>query len=270
MILKYGPYSFETPPKDVGSFYSICYLGAYDPILQRLSPTDVVVDGGANVGIFSVLAAKTAAQVIAVEPHPENFEYLCRNLERNHVTNVRPVRRALSARAGAAFLSGDGERAHLALDGLPVETVRLDDVSPEPVTVLKLDVEGAEVMALVGQKSVDSLRLLTVEMDRPSLERINQDARVNLGVTGSFEQLVDYLRSRGFYLAFQNEMPSRPMRHLWERHTLVNEFKTQFYGARVVVKALILGGMNLLDSSSWTNDSFFYWLIYGSRSPWNS
>jgi FkbM family methyltransferase len=50
---------------------------------MEVTPDDVVLDVGAHVGIFSILAAKLGAKVIAYEPVPENIELLKKNIELN-------------------------------------------------------------------------------------------------------------------------------------------------------------------------------------------
>jgi hypothetical protein len=49
----------------------------------------VVVDIGANIGIFSVMAAeRQRCRVLAFEPHPENIRFLKRNVSANRMANV--------------------------------------------------------------------------------------------------------------------------------------------------------------------------------------
>jgi FkbM family methyltransferase len=265
MKLRYSDYVFESPGINVGGFYSIFYLGSYDPILERLQRDDIVIDGGANIGVFSIIAARTAKRVFAIEPHPVNFAYLCRNIELNGATNVIPMQCALGSRDGPGFLEGEGELSHLSDQGRAVAIKTIDNVTKEKVTVIKLDIEGAEIMALTGQVSLDWVRLIAAELDRPSLERINADPSINRGVVGSFEDLISELRSKGFRIQFQNEASVNPYHKLTERHVLGNELKTRFFGTRVVLSAL-LHKKNLLRPKTWTDDSHFFWMVYGFRS----
>lgn len=264
MKLRYRDYVFETPRANAGGFYSIIYLGSYDPILARIRPNDVIIDGGANIGVFSIIAARTARQVFAVEPNPVNFRYLCRNIELNHAANVTPVRVALGTREGSGFLEGEGELSHLSNRGQPVSVTTVDAVANGRATVIKLDIEGAEVMALSRQSSLDQVRMIAAEIDRPSLDRINSNPSINQGVTGSYEDLISYLRSKEFRIQFQNQVPVSPFHKLTERHVLANEFKTGFLGTRVALSALF-DRKNLFRPQTWTDDSHFYWMVYGFR-----
>ena len=55
-------------------------------------PGDVIMDVGANEGMFSILMAKTypGTRIIALEPVPATYEILLQNLKINEVTNVEP------------------------------------------------------------------------------------------------------------------------------------------------------------------------------------
>ena len=54
-----------------------------------------VVDAGAHVGFFSLVASRFAREVIAIEPHPINYELLKLNLVNNKVHNVLTINKAL-------------------------------------------------------------------------------------------------------------------------------------------------------------------------------
>ncbi len=172
-------------------------------ILDRLRPGDTFVDVGANVGYFTLLAARAVGEegrVFAFEPDPDNFELLARNIELNHLTNVVPVQRAVSDRCGPAQLylsernKGDhrifpaGERR----DSIEVLTVSLDSyLGDEPdVDVVKIDTQGAEVPVLLGMGSILrwSPPALVVEFWPKGL--------AGCGATGS--QLLRLLAARGF------------------------------------------------------------------------
>ncbi len=139
-----------------------------------LKPGDVVVDCGANIGYYTLIAAKAvgpAGRVYAFEPEPTNFRFLQKNLSLNDYPCVTPVNKAVSDRNGTTQLyiceydTGhhtinrfDGIEAyqkHRRQDGktaVDIETVRLDDflAKEKAIDVMKVDVEGAEVLAFRG------------------------------------------------------------------------------------------------------------------------
>jgi hypothetical protein len=55
----------------------------------------IIVDAGAHVGLFSLVASAFAGKVIAVEPSKVNYHLLVTNLSVNSINNVTPVNKAL-------------------------------------------------------------------------------------------------------------------------------------------------------------------------------
>jgi len=142
-----------------------CWLGTYEVdkarvMLRLLRPGDVFFDIGAHAGYFTLLASSLVGPsgvVVAFEPLPQNLIALRRQLQVNHLTNVRVIAAAVSDAAGTARfdLAAGTQFGHLSASGaLEVRTVRLDDLTssgalPMP-RCLKIDVEGAEVAVLRG------------------------------------------------------------------------------------------------------------------------
>ena len=135
-----------------------------------ISPGMVVVDGGANYGIYSLAAARLAGptgRVFSFEPGQESFSVLGKNIELNGVKNVRLFRAALAEKEASASLyhSGRGPTSfslgppeHGACPSEVVATLPLDKVlreeNAEHVGLIKLDVEGAEELALRGAQAL--------------------------------------------------------------------------------------------------------------------
>lgn len=138
--------------------------GSYEPAQTRLfaslvGPGDTVLDVGAHTGYYTLLAAALVGRhgrVWAFEPDPRNARYLRRHIRINGVRTARTEEVAVTDRTGAArFGGGSGSgTGRIQVDGgIEVRTVTLDhvcgrhDIRP---TLIKLDVEGAEVEALRG------------------------------------------------------------------------------------------------------------------------
>jgi FkbM family methyltransferase len=141
-------------------------------LARMLRPGDTFVDAGANHGYFSMLAARLvgpSGRVIAFEPHGEARDRLDRHLELNGLQGrVEVQAMALSDRSGTARMHQAHHSAlaslvpdqspvrHLVEFGAPfdVQTVRFDDWraehAPGPIRLMKIDVEGAELMVLSG------------------------------------------------------------------------------------------------------------------------
>ena len=82
--------------------------GFYQP-----ADRDVIVDVGANVGLFTIWLAKRNphCRVLALEPFPENFVLLQANLNEARVRSATPYRIALGAIAGQGYMIADGARS---------------------------------------------------------------------------------------------------------------------------------------------------------------
>ena len=130
-----------------------------------LDQVDVVLDVGANVGLFTCMGCVAGKQVFAFEPHPDNLHFLYRNVEHNALSvEIFPV--ALSSAAGLAKLYGRLQGASLVVrwgnqpefDYVLVPVNTLDAlVAPRTVgkrVLLKLDVEGAELGVLRGASKI--------------------------------------------------------------------------------------------------------------------
>jgi FkbM family methyltransferase len=116
---------------------------------------DVVLDLGANIGLFTLLAARRwpKAALVCVEPHPTTFSFLCDNLALNGVSATR-LQCALDGKPGLRFMS-DHEAVYQTLasgeTNTRVMTLQLDALLPRDPGVrllIKMDIEGSEVPVL--------------------------------------------------------------------------------------------------------------------------
>src|SRR5580658_9685391 len=80
---------------------------SYTADFYRPADGDVIVDAGANVGVFAIQMARQnrRCRVVALEPFPENFKYLQSKVTRACPENVTCCEVAL----GAAFGTGKME-----------------------------------------------------------------------------------------------------------------------------------------------------------------
>jgi FkbM family methyltransferase len=144
----------SVPEDDVMDAYTHWYLPR---------PGDVVWDAGAHAGASSYFLAQLvgpSGKVYAFEPDDDNFEYLLRNLEMHHLTNVVPVRKALCDKTGSATFCMDGTMNsgigdYLTYSGAgrvkTVPTLSIADACSELGAVpayIKMDIEGAELVSI--------------------------------------------------------------------------------------------------------------------------
>jgi FkbM family methyltransferase len=141
-----------------------------EALVRHLPRGGVMYDVGANLGFFSMVAARLVGpegRVYAFEPAPENAEAIGRNAELNLLENIVVIPRAVSSRAGAARLQIVDDQSWSRLEEygehpdtervLEVETVAIDDLvgagELPPPTLVKIDTEGAELDVLEGMRS---------------------------------------------------------------------------------------------------------------------
>lgn len=196
--------------------------GAYEPHVGAtldglLGPGDVFVDVGANIGYHSVRASKVvgpAGRVVAVEANPENARLIAHTIEVNHLTNVVLLPLALADRWGfvnfgshvgsnGGFLADDHGTATSGR-GTVAPTVPLDDLGLEKVSVVKIDVEGAEGIVIDGSR-------LTIDRHRPAFVMefsVEMTTRVSARSPEShLERFVDW----GYSIAVIDRASGRPI-----------------------------------------------------------
>ncbi len=137
-----------------------------------------IVDVGANIGAFTVWAAKhfPDAQVRAFEPHPGAFKLLQKNTE--GLLNVTLFPYAVSNVQGTGVLytgqytfgeSSFHDIGQQTKDAHPVPKRRLDDMMNAP-DILKIDTEGHELQVLEGCSfwpgGFDDVQFLAIEIHR--------------------------------------------------------------------------------------------------------
>jgi FkbM family methyltransferase len=134
-------------------------------LMKLIESGMVVVDIGANIGYYTLLAAEKVGghgKVFAFEPEPSRYALLEKNIRVNGLKNVIPVQKAVSNKTGAARLYLDprhnpgDHRLFDSFDGresVAVETTSLDDFFKDKsqfIHVIKMDIQGAEMAALEG------------------------------------------------------------------------------------------------------------------------
>ncbi len=160
-------------------------------IVETLGPGDVFYDVGANVGFFSLLAARRvgeAGEVWAFEPAPKQARAIRRNARRNRLDNIHVIEAAVAAAPGEGTLALAEHPGGAALLGAaapppdaagtrPVRVVSVDSVVDEgapPPRLVKIDVEGAELAVVEGMtRTIETHRpWILCELDAPGDEEL--------------------------------------------------------------------------------------------------
>lgn len=150
-------------------------------------------DVGANVGYYSVLAAKIApgARVVAFEPQPAVADCLRENLGLNGCPNVEVVQAAVTASSGTVAVvpdDGQSEAAYVSARKGEFQAVSLDDFcgsSGLRPGIIKTDIQGLDFEALWGGRQViaEAMPLIVSEF-APGLL-----ARASIGLGDVFDLL---------------------------------------------------------------------------------
>jgi FkbM family methyltransferase len=182
-VAAYG-FEFWVDPSDRQVSLDLLRSRRYEPVETDLfervvRPRMVVVDVGANLGVYTLLAARAvgdAGRVVAIEPNPPMFGLLTRNVLENGMRNVDLVCKAVGSEAGEmslyrvpghpALASLSSTNARASTDRIPVEMETLDALLAAleigHVDLMKVDTQGAELEVLEGAREM-------IERDRPLL-----------------------------------------------------------------------------------------------------
>lgn len=220
----------DTVPADVGPVTLFCdsadrsvsaqmVTGSYEPHLTALftrycRPGMTVVDVGANIGYYALLAAGLvgpSGRVVAVEPSSENCRLLLTSMRAAGLANVdvRPV--ACDRGHGWAYYSthigsngglvDDGDL--LARPGVVVPTAPLDELVDGPVGLVKMDVEGAEGRVVSGARRL-------FEQDRPVVfTELSEEMLTRVSGTSPAEYL-GYFEDLGYSVAVIDRVSGEP------------------------------------------------------------
>jgi len=143
-----------------GTFFNVAEPKAIDKFLSVVSNGDTVIDVGAFIGTYTLLAARQVGHqglVISLEPNPHNYERLTRNIELNEFTNIKAFNCAAGEKSGMkhfnmkSFLSNiDSLNQSRVIVEVKTLDVIIKENSIDSVKLVKIDVEGYECNVLKG------------------------------------------------------------------------------------------------------------------------
>lgn len=184
------------------------WLGTYEPDLQSalvelVNPGMVAYDVGANIGYISLMFARRVGptgRVISFEPLPANVSRLKQNISLNNIgERVLVVPKAVADHPGETTfwiapsgamgkISGSAGRTTTDYsESIQIETISIDEMifqqSLPPPQVIKMDIEGGEVLALPGMKNtlVTHRPLILIEVHGPHAAQVTWDSLVPAG-----------------------------------------------------------------------------------------
>lgn len=193
--------------------------GREEDILKLFRPKegDIVVDVGAHIGRYTIIASKmvgSQGKVIAIEAHPANYEILKQNVELNKLNNVIPLNYAVHSKETMVKLYEPGQEEGFTTyntimtdrtltsknqEYIEVKANTLDSLLVEnginEVNWIKIDVEGAEYEVLRGAKEILST---------------NNHISILVEVHGkdTYGPTIELLRSNNFNIEFEKTYES--------------------------------------------------------------
>jgi FkbM family methyltransferase len=189
-----------------------------EEIIQHFQPCrgDIVVDIGAHIGRYALIASKRVGEngrVVAIEANPDNFQMLNSNVELNQLTNVKSLNCAVYSQETKIKLYLAGERTgqtiyntimvERANEGrekfVEINANTLDYLlqlqSISEVNWIKIDVEGAEYEVLRGATSI-----ISHSKDISLLIEVHNLSGSN---TTLYEPIVEFLKKYNFKIDFE-------------------------------------------------------------------
>lgn len=155
-------------------YTSLITENCYD-LTEALVKDKVVIDIGANVGVFSILAASmNASKIYAVEPVSSTFMQLCSNINRTKLNNIVPLKNAVTASPNQfvdVHLTQDHKHNSLYLNTSTHETVYttslhelIKNVESSDV-LLKISCEGSEYDIIMNALPEDMNRVTRIVLE---------------------------------------------------------------------------------------------------------
>jgi FkbM family methyltransferase len=192
-------------------------------IMEYFNPNegDTVIDVGAHIGLYTLIAAKrvgSSGKVIAIEPDPDNFKILKKNILLNQLSNVEALECAVYStkeklklflpeleRGRTIFNTVMQDRAGISNNFLEVEANTLDNILNENniqrVNWIKIDVEGAELEVLKGAvNTLSSNKNITLVIEIHGME--------------NYIQMIEYLRRSNLRIIYEKRNEKGDWRHI--------------------------------------------------------
>jgi hypothetical protein len=202
------------------------------PTINRIEGKKVILDIGAHIGSHSILYSKYIpdCEIYSFEPQKELYNLLVRNVEINGLTNVKMYNTCVGHAMQTCSMSKilrDGYDLvvdynttksfnyggiQLGLGGEPVEMLTVDSLKLHACNYMKIDVEGAEPLVIMGA-------LETIRKYKPIIffehtdKIVNAEMKASLSIDFDVPSSIELLIREGYTITDvdQNNKLARPV-----------------------------------------------------------
>ena len=181
-------------------------------LLEEIQPGDILFDIGSCIGMHALHAALYSAKVFAFEPDPSIRKRLKRNIKINKLKkDINVINWAVSNKKGKEILYTDGiegnspslrlfgDRSFIEVDTDTIDNKLIHGDLPSP-TLIKMDIEGAEILALQGMKglltSEIAPRKVFIELHPEFLGYFNSSMEECMNIFKIYGYKLDYCKPR--------------------------------------------------------------------------
>ena len=148
---------------DLMALTHVWLIGEYKSENFDIKDTDIIIDIGGHIGLFSLYASQFCKNglIYSFEPVPENYNLLIDNIQSNDLNQIKPFNLAVSnSNSNVKLYLNDDEAGHsmfskssktITVDSISLQQI-FDDNNIENCNFLKLDCEGTEYEILQNLK----------------------------------------------------------------------------------------------------------------------
>jgi FkbM family methyltransferase len=190
--------------------------GSWEPHLLDLfrevvKPGSVALDLGANFGFHTLEMSRcvgSGGRVLAFEPQRIIYQQLCHHLFINSALNVWTYNSAVGHQLSTVAVCSPHESIPGNFGATPIGVgseesplITIDSLNLTSLGFIKMDVQGAELSALVGaERTIASLRpIVAIEIEESWLRRFNTSSK----------EVLDWFLARGYVVyRFETEWPT--------------------------------------------------------------
>jgi len=147
---------------DIAAIIENYFFDVYN--VNNIKHGDYVVDLGAGIGDFSMLASKIAEKVFAIEPNPRDYNSLLENIKMNNMNNIIPINMAVSDKIEVLKLKFKND--FFETKAAPLKEI-LNEYKMDftKLKFMKMDIEGYERKVIPDNIDIiKSLNYLAIEI----------------------------------------------------------------------------------------------------------